>query len=60
MLSVGRERRPADRLERGARGGTEYSTFDWTMREILARAGFAVERVEPENRVMTHYLCLKA
>ena len=40
--------------------GHEYSTFDWTMREILARAGFVVERVEPENRVMTHYLCTKA
>jgi putative AdoMet-dependent methyltransferase len=39
--------------------GHEYSTFDWTMREILARAGFVVERVEPENRVMTHYLCTR-
>ncbi len=37
----------------------EFSTFDWTMREIFARAGFVVKRVERENRVMTHYLCTK-
>jgi putative AdoMet-dependent methyltransferase len=38
--------------------GHEFSTFDWTMREILARAGFSIENVEFENRFMTHYLCV--
>ena len=31
--------------------GLEFSTFDWTLREILTRAGFRVERVECEDRI---------
>jgi len=40
--------------------GHEFSTFDWTMREILARAGFFIEKVDFENRFLTHYLCERA
>jgi ubiquinone/menaquinone biosynthesis C-methylase UbiE len=37
----------------------EYSTFDWMMREILARAGFVLESAETEGAFLTHYLCRK-
>lgn len=38
----------------------EFSTFDWMMRAILVRAGFAIESVEPEGSYLHHYLCRKA
>ena len=35
----------------------EFSTFDWIMRQILDRAGFAIEHADVGNGFMSHYLC---
>ncbi len=35
----------------------EFSTFDWVMRALLERAGFAIESVERERGFLSHYLC---
>jgi cyclopropane fatty-acyl-phospholipid synthase-like methyltransferase len=38
----------------------EYSTFDWVMRGLLERAGFAIERSGLEDGVIGRYLCAKS
>jgi len=38
----------------------EFSTFDWTMREIIARAGFTLERAQVEGAFLGHYLCRRS
>lgn len=38
----------------------EFSTFDWTMRELLKRAGFTLLGVDFEDCCLAHYLCSKA
>jgi putative AdoMet-dependent methyltransferase len=38
----------------------EFSTFDWMLRDMLARAGFAIESVESEGRFLSHYHCRTA
>ena len=35
----------------------EFSTFDWMMREIIARAGFVLERARLEGDFLADYLC---
>lgn len=35
----------------------EFSTFDWIMRGIIERAGFAIESAEMEGEFLAHYLC---
>ncbi|MCL5734910.1 MAG: class I SAM-dependent methyltransferase [Actinobacteria bacterium] len=37
----------------------EFSTFDWAMREMLARAGFVVEETHARDCYLTDYLCHK-
>jgi putative AdoMet-dependent methyltransferase len=36
----------------------EFSTFDWTMRELLERAGFIIDESRARD-IMTEYLCHK-
>ena len=38
----------------------EFSTFDWAMRDILARAGFTIEEADLSDRFLAHYLCRRA
>ncbi len=35
----------------------EFSTFDWIMRGILERSGFAIESAEMDGDYLAHYLC---
>jgi putative AdoMet-dependent methyltransferase len=37
----------------------EFSTCDWIMEGLLARAGFAIEESEYASGVFAHYLCVK-
>ena len=39
---------------------SEYSTFDWTMEEMLYRAGFDIDRADYGDNFMAVYLCGKA
>lgn len=47
---------PSSREETIRHLRSEFSTFDWAMREIIARAGLRLESVREED-VLTHYLC---
>jgi hypothetical protein len=37
----------------------EFSTFDWTMRELLGRAGFVIDETQVRDGLMSDYLCHK-
>ncbi|MDD5727963.1 MAG: class I SAM-dependent methyltransferase [Victivallales bacterium] len=37
----------------------EYSTFDWVMKEMLERAGFAIDRIDSPDGMQTEYFCRK-
>lgn len=37
----------------------EYSTFDWTMEELIYRAGFEIEMADYRDNFMAVYLCRK-
>ena len=38
---------------------SEYSTFDWILRGLLERAGFAVEKSRSDDGFMSEYVCRK-
>jgi putative AdoMet-dependent methyltransferase len=38
----------------------EFSTFDCLMREIIVRAGFAIENVDMDGGYLYHYLCRRS
>ena len=48
---------PSSRVEMARHIRQEFSTFDWVMRALLERAGFAIESVERERGFLSHYLC---
>jgi putative AdoMet-dependent methyltransferase len=49
----------SSRVEMARHIRQEFSTFDWMMRALLERAGFAIETVERERGFLSHYLCRK-
>ena len=52
--------RPEDgwtRAEREEHVRDEFSTFSWLLEEMLARAGFDVERAEFRSRIYADYVC---
>lgn len=49
---------PSSRKEMERHLRTEFSTFDWAMREIIARAGFRLEQSMTAG-VLTRYLCTR-
>ncbi|NLT36439.1 MAG: methyltransferase domain-containing protein [Gaiellales bacterium] len=49
---------PSSRKEMERHLRTEFSTFDWAMRQIVSRAGFRLEWSTIEG-VLTHYLCTR-
>jgi len=38
----------------------EYSTYDWVMEGLLARAGFEIENAESHGRLQATYVCAKS
>lgn len=49
---------PSSRREMERHLRTEFSTFDWAMREIIARVGFRLEQSAVAG-VLTRYLCIR-
>jgi SAM-dependent methyltransferase len=45
------------RAEREEHVRHEFSTFSWLLGEMLARAGFTVERAEFRSRIYADYVC---